>query len=186
VFGDAGGQRQLTIGFGVAFTDAKLTDNFCKIDNSPDCTVPLLGPDGQPVLDDEGEIAVPNEVLAPDGQRLPYSARWKGNLNARYEWAMGDWQPYLQGNLSWQTDSLNDLRTADRAITGTRSGYQIVDLAAGAKKDVWTFELFAQNVFDAAPDLYRYAQCAVQVCGGKLYTYTFEPRTVGFRVGRRF
>jgi len=159
----------LTIGFGLSYNDAKLADDFCRVAGTTDCTAPPG-----------------NSVSAPSGQQLPYTAPWKGNLNARYEWTMGDWDPYLQGNLSFQTDSFNDLRSGDRAITGVRNGYQLVDLSAGVVKDVWTFELFSKNVFDATPDLYRYAQCATQVCGGKLYTYTTQPRTVGFRIGRRF
>ncbi|PTQ12328.1 TonB-dependent receptor [Sphingomonas oleivorans] len=162
----------LTLSAAGAYTDAKLANNFCKIANSPDCSVDT--PDAD------------NEILAPDGARLPTTPKFKGNASARYEWSLGDFGAHLQGSLVYQSSSWNDLRTSDREVFGKRPDYALVDLTAGLTTNLWSVELFAKNVFDSRPDIYRYSECSSSICGGRIYTFTAQPRTIGLRVGRKF
>ena len=61
----------LTLSAGAAYIDAYLSENYCG----------ALNPDGSPVTD----CANPQ---APKGQQLPTTPKFKGNLGARYAWAL--------------------------------------------------------------------------------------------------
>ena len=73
---------------------------------------------------------------------------------------------------------------AEVAALGKRVGqrpspYEV--LRATAKKVVGN-----TRVRDLRPDLYRYAECAIQVCGPEPYITTNQPRTLGVRFGQKF
>ena len=168
----------LTLTGGAAWTDAKLTENYCgKLDVK-----------GNPITDcPVGSVGFPLGPQAPDGTQLPVTPRFKANLTVRYEFALGDYDAHLQAAMVTQTSSWTDLRLIERAIIGKQDGWSSFDLTGGVEQGDWSAELFVQNLTDERASLYRYAQCVETVCGGGgTYTVPNQPRTVGLRLGRKF
>jgi len=173
----------LTLNAGMSYNDAKLRTPFCLIANpSFDCTLP--GPAGET-----------NSLLAPAGSRLPVTAKFKGNALARYEFPVGSWDAHFQTAVNYEGKRLGDLRTGVRAIVGDFKAYTTVDLSIGAKKDNWSVEAFATNLFNSNGVINRTLQCNEQVCGdpggvtasgGKFYSNVIHPRTIGLKVGTKF
>jgi outer membrane receptor protein involved in Fe transport len=173
----------LTFSGGFSFNDAEITKDFCRIANPQfDCTLP--GPAGET-----------NELLAPEGTRLPVSAKFKGNALARYEFPIGDLTGHFQGAVVYEGKRTSDLRLLERDLVGDLPSYTTVDLSAGVKSDRWSVELYARNLFDSKGQVTRTIQCVETTCGdpdgltaigGKFYTVVTTPRTIGLRVGTKF
>ena len=171
---------------GVAFYDAKLTDNYCGFTDE----------DGNPVTD----CADPE---APTGTRLPVTADFKGNLNARYTFDWNGYEPFIQGSVVYEGRRTSDLRILEREILGDMPSYTMFDLSAGIRKDSWTLNLYVKNLFDERAEFNRFTMCAVTVCGnafpgdnvfpappeyanGQIYTVAAQPRTIGLRFSQEF
>ncbi len=168
-----------TLSAGAAFNDAQITRDFCRIANEDfDCTVPAG-----------------NKLLAPAGSRLPTTAKFKGNILARYEFPIGPGTGHLQAGVVHEGRRASDLRTFERAFTGDFPAYTTLDLSAGMKAGTWSAEVYAKNVTDTRGIVLRSFQCLETVCGdpdgltqigGKFYDYVIQPRTIGVRVGTKF
>lgn len=185
----------LTLSAGGSYNDAKITKDFCKFANLEfDCTIPgpdITGPDGDPdgIPDD-------NEQLAPAGTRLPITAKFKGNIVARYDFALGGGlDAHLQAGVVYEGRRTSDLRLVERAITGNLPAYTTVDISAGVSSDRWSLQLFARNLFDKNGAVGKTIQCGETICGdpdgvsaigGKIYTYPTQPRTIGLKLGTKF
>ena len=155
----------LTLTAGMAYTSAKLAQDFCN---------------GAPVCDS-------TNTTAPKGERLPVTPQFKTNATARYEWNIGNLAAHLQGSLVYQSASWSDLLKADRDILGQQPAYTTVDFSGGIVKDNWSVELTLLNAFDTRAQLYRYTECTISVCGpGTTYIVPNKPRTISLRVGTKF
>jgi outer membrane receptor protein involved in Fe transport len=172
-----------TLGAGFSYNNAEITEDFCLIANLQfDCTLP--GPAGET-----------NDLLAPSGTRLPITAKFKGNTNARYEFPIGSLEGHVQGTLVYEGKRTSDLRLFERGLIGSLPSYTTVDLSAGVKSENWSVELYARNLFDSRGQITRTVQCLETTCGdpdgltaigGKFYTVLTTPRTIGLRVGTKF
>ncbi len=60
-----------------------------------------------------------------------------------------------------------------------QAGYSTFSASLGVSKDVWSIELYGENLSDARPDLYKSAN------DGELRVTTSRPRTIGLRVSYR-
>jgi outer membrane receptor protein involved in Fe transport len=171
----------LTLSMGAAVNDAEITEDFCLIANEDfNCSVP---------------IGV-NELLAPAGTRLPLTARFKGNMRARYEFPIrGETQGHVQLAASYEGSRTRDLRLFQQSIYGPLEGYTTIDLSTGIRSGPWSAELFVRNLLDERGALGSTIQCNESICGDpdgitaigpKIYTIVARPRTVGIRIGRRF
>ncbi|MBS1201440.1 MAG: TonB-dependent receptor, partial [Proteobacteria bacterium] len=161
----------LTLAGGAAWIDAKLTQPYC----------------GE--LDEDGNDLdpCPQEPRAPDGQQLPVTPEFKGNLSARYTFAVGGWDAHLQGVVAYVGDRWADLRTEQREILGKIEAYTVADFTTGIARDGYTLELFINNAFDERGQLDRWAQCDAAKCGvSGTYITPVMPRTFGLRFGQRF
>lgn len=154
---------RLTGGF--SWVDAELTDDYRDDFFNPD-------PDAPPA--------------APDGTRLPITPEFKMNLRARYDFQVGTFDAYTQLAGTYQTDSYSDLVEADRQIIGKNDAFGQLDFAAGIERDGWGAEFFVDNLTDERGELFKYAQCATDVCGPNPYVGINQPLTFGVRVNRRF
>src|SRR5262249_56992034 len=77
----------LTLQAGLTVMNPHLSENYCG----------AINPDGSPITDcpiPPGE-APPNNY-APSGTQLPGTSKVKGNLVARYDFPLGNWQSYGQ------------------------------------------------------------------------------------------
>ncbi len=164
----------LTITASGTYTDAHLTTNYCKISNSPDCTMP--GPAGQS-----------NFIRAPIGQQLPVTPDFKGNIVARYEFPAGPYQMHIQGDATYVGSRWPALRTDDRDALGKLPAYTVADFAIGGSRDGFTAEIFLNNAFDSRGSITRFAQCSTVGCAPiGTYDVVTKPRTVGVRFGQKF
>jgi outer membrane receptor protein involved in Fe transport len=110
---------------------------------------------------------------------------------------MGDFNPYIQSALVYQSSAWPDLRvqiptsvnyvsTPIRSLIGKMPGFTTVQLAAGVSHDNWTAEISVQNLFDSHGQLYRYAQCTTQVCGFEPYVVPTQPRLIAVTFSQKF
>ncbi|WP_159015407.1 TonB-dependent receptor [Cognatiluteimonas profundi] len=171
----------LAITSAAAFYDSKLTENYCG----------WLRPNGDPetvcpagTLDPNGDVVSGPE--APAGARLPVTARFKGNVTARYSFDLFGGEAYGQAAVIHQGDRRTDLRTAENNLLGNLPAYTLADLSAGFKKGNWALDFFLKNAFDKRTELARFAECATAVCGNEPYIVTTQPRTFGIRFSQDF
>jgi outer membrane receptor protein involved in Fe transport len=189
----------LQIGAGVAFYDAKLTDNFCgwTDENGKSVTVcpaGTLNPNG--TFDDPTDDFAVDGPEAPDGTQLPVTPKFKGNLIARYNFNIGSFDSFVQGAVVHVGERKSDLRLLERGILGKLDAYTTADLSAGISKNSWSLSVYVNNVFDERADISRFTNCAETVCGaagvvpeypnGQVYTVTNQPRTFGVRFSQEF
>ena len=166
----------LQINAGFAWYDAKLTQDYCADTNAqgnldPDCFLPVAG-------------GPPDRAFS--GTRLPVTAKFKGNVNARYTF---DWQggeAYWQASVAHQGDRTNDLREAQSAVFGKLAAYTLTDLSVGWRKDSWSVDVFLKNAFNTRAQLARFSECAALTCGAESYTVFAQPRTLGVRFSKEF
>ena len=173
----------LTLSGSAAYTHAKLAQDFCG--GPANCA-------GLP-------------IQAPKGTDLPVTPRFKANATARYEFDVKTLRAHVQGSVVYQGSSWSDLLvqaalppTVDptvpgsgvyvpvRAKLGRQHAYATADFTAGLEKDNWWVELALLNAFDTRAELYRYAECTIQVCGDNAYIVPNRPRTVALRFGQKF
>lgn len=153
----------LTLSASGAYTDAKLAKPYCgTIDNT--CNVPL----------------------APKGQALPVTPKFKGNVVARYQFPLGDLEAHVQGSAVYQGASWADLRTVERNILGRQKAYGSFDFAAGIARGNWSLEASIINLFDVRGQNFRYGNCTPQICGATAYILPSRPRTFGLKFGQKF
>jgi iron complex outermembrane recepter protein len=153
----------LTLSGALAYTDARLAQDYCG--GQPTCTPPI----------------------APSGEQLPTTPRFKGNVIARYAFGVGDIEAHLQGAFVYQSQVWEDLRTVERNIIGPQRAYGVADFSAGIAKNGLSVELYLNNAFDRRGDIYSYAECTEAICGPvKVYHYTNHPRTIGLKFGQKF
>jgi iron complex outermembrane recepter protein len=160
----------LTITAGASYTDARLTEEFCKGETPALCGTPGY------------------EEYAPDGEQLPVTPKFKGDITARYTWSLdGGYVANAQAGLVYTGPRWTDLRLVAREGLGEMPSYTTVDLNASVEKDGRTLELFVENVGDNRGVTSRYAECDVTTCGTvAIYNLPVQPRTVGLRFSQRF
>lgn len=164
-----------------AWYDAKLTANYCgwlKPDGKPETVCPAG------TVDPSGEVVDGPQAAA--GTQLPVTPRFKGALNARYTFELGEGEAYWQASLSHASKRRVDMRGAETALLGHLDGYTLVDLSAGWRRESWSVDVFLKNAFDERAQMSRFAQCAALTCGNEPYTVIAQPRTFGVRVSREF
>lgn len=164
-----------------AWYDAKLTENFCgwlKADGKPETVCPAG------TVDPNGDVVDGPQAAA--GTRLPVTPRFKGAVNARYTFDLGEGEAYWQASLSHAGTRRVDMRTAETALLGYLGSYTLVDLSAGWRKNSWSVDVFLKNATDKRAQMSRFAQCAALTCGAEPYTVIAQPRTLGIRVSKEF
>ncbi len=163
-----------TLNGAATYTDSHLTKDYC-------------GPVGVTIC--------PGDADAPKGTPLPVP-KWKTSWTARYEIPFDTFLAHIQGSLIYQSSSWPDLRimaanpvTGDnvpvRAALGLQQAYTIINFTTGLENDQYSFDFFVNNAFDERAQLYRYAECTVQICGAEPYIATNQPRTFGVRLGAK-
>jgi len=158
-----------------------LTSTLCS--NGPPC------PAFDPVTNKQTSF-----LWAPNGTNLPVTPKFKGSLVARYTLPhIGDWEPFFQGSVMYQTQTSSQLRVDQAAVVGKIPAYSLADFRAGASYNKLTAELYLTNAFDRRAQLARFSQSAPTCgCGGPTpvdsqpYIIPAQPRTIGLRVAMRF
>ncbi len=171
----------LTVGGGFSLLNPILTVPYCAYPNQSG------GIQRGSCNDYSGGSPVPMPYGAPTGQQLPNTAKFKGNLTGRYNLSWGEWRPYIQSSLVYQSTMWADLRTEQREALGQQPAFALVDASIGAEKDGIGVELFVNNVFDRVAENYRYAECAATACAPlAVYRNLYKPRLVGVKFSQKF
>jgi outer membrane receptor protein involved in Fe transport len=143
----------------------------------------------QEYCDDPTRCATPGyEQYAPAGQPLPVTPKFKGDVTARYTFALDDgYKANFQASVFHLGSRTADLRAVAAAGLGEEPAYTTADVSAGLEKDKMTGELYVSNVFDKRAILDRYAECDVASCGQiAIYSLPSQPRTIGVKFGQKF
>lgn len=162
--------HNLTLTANAAYTDAKLTANYCG----------TVDAGGNPITD------CPSP-LAPSGTQLPTTPPFKANLTARYTFALGSYQAFAQGTVVTQDAVWSDLRLYQRGLLGQQPGFTTLDVSTGIEQKSYSLEIFAKNVTNETVQLYRYAECTPEICGPfTVYAGLGQPRLIGIKYGQKF
>ncbi len=167
--------HNLTLSGSATYIDAQLQQDFCG---------------GSP-------CSATNLVQAPRGTQLPVTPKFKANATALYEWDIGQFHAHARATVVYQGSSWSDLLTQApipgtttyvpvRGALGLQRAYATADFGVGVAKGPFTAELLVLNAFDTRAQLYRYAECTIQVCGAEPYIVPNRPRTIAIRIGQSF
>jgi outer membrane receptor protein involved in Fe transport len=158
-----------TLSGGFALLDAKLTQEYCA-GTAEDCATPGF------------------EQYAPAGQQLPVTPKFKGDITARYTFAVSaGYKANLQASAVYVGSRTADLRLAAAEALGVEPSYTVADFSAGLEAGNLTYELYVNNAFDKRAVLDRSAECDVSSCGQiAIYNFPNQPRTIGVRLAEKF
>ncbi len=134
-------------------------------------------------FDEDGNIT---EILAPKGSPLPITPDFKANLVGRYDWEMGDFKPYFQGAIAYETSRPSDIRPDVNKVVGEIPAATVLNVAFGIEQESYTLELYIENLTNEDAPLAINTQCTVDVCGGQPYGVRRRPTTVGLRFSQDF
>ncbi len=120
-------------------------------------------------------------VFGLAGDKLPYSARFTGNLSIQKDFPLnGEWSGFAGGMLSY-VGARQDVFPVASAERQYLPAYAKQDVRVGAKSQDWTVNLYMNNVAD------RRGVIAGGI--GNVIPYSFyliQPRTVGLNIARQF
>jgi iron complex outermembrane recepter protein len=119
-------------------------------------------------------------VLGSDGDRLPLSSRFSGNVSFEQSFPLvSQWLGYVGGTLSYVGERIGNFEpTAPRQVL---PGYAKTDFRAGVRNDSWNVNLFADNVADRRGVL-EGGLDNVNTAG----YYYIQPRTIGLSLSKSF
>jgi iron complex outermembrane receptor protein len=159
-----------TLSAAATYLDGQLQQNYCA-----------LLPDGS-----QTTVCSGADLLAPAGSRLPVTPHIKGDLTARQEFRMMNWDSYWQIAMVHQGSAPQDMRTVEGSIIGELPAYTSFDLSAGVQFPMFNLDFFIRNATDERGELYRYTECQIANCGAQYYIVPIQPRTFAVRVSREF
>ena len=176
----------LTVTAGATRLDPKMTQDFCVSTDETGNAIPLS--------------TCPLQNAVPSGTQLPATPKFKGNVTARYNFPIGDYQAHVQGAFVYQTQSTSALAPAWADLLGEQPAYGLADFLAGVARGNISLELFVNNAFDRRAQLYRYSECptfspaltgdtttlGTPLCGLHPRVGVNTPRTFGLRFSQRF
>jgi iron complex outermembrane receptor protein len=123
------------------------------------------------------DFVLPNGLLSvPDGTQLPNVPKWKFNILGRYDFSVSGLPWYAQVNWSFTGKSTSEI-TANRF---PQDSYNIVNLRTGIDKETWGVDLYVNNLFDEAAELYVHPRQY------ELTVVTNRPLSYGLRYWMRF
>jgi hypothetical protein len=126
-----------------------------------------------------------NSVIAYSGTRLPVSARFKGNVIARYELHVADHDGFLQTAVVGQTNVVPVLQTSQAIQIGRQPGYATFDLSGGVHIRQVDLALFVLNAFDRRAESVRFGECPFGVCAARI-VLPVPPRSFGVTISEKF
>jgi outer membrane receptor protein involved in Fe transport len=117
------------------------------------------------------------DVFGPEGTELANSPELQFNVRARYEWAWGEYNPYVGGAVQYQDESYSSANTVNRYLMPSWTTW---DAALGVSKDAWNAEFYVVNLTNEDASLYTTASQFI------VAEVPIRPRTMGLRFGYSF
>jgi outer membrane receptor protein involved in Fe transport len=115
--------------------------------------------------------------IAGEGSELALAPKLQYNLSGRYQWTMGDRDPYAQLVYAFTDDQFSSIVVHNRF---PQDSYNTIDAALGVDMENLTVELFGENLTDERAELF------VNSLDTDLRITTNRPRTLGVRVSWDF
>jgi outer membrane receptor protein involved in Fe transport len=130
-------------------------------------------------FNDTEMVRVPQGVtdIATPGSRLALAPELQFNVSGRYQWSVGEYDPYVQLVYAYTDDQFSSIVVDNRFRQGS---YNTADAAIGFDMENLTVELFAENLTDERAELF------VNSLDTDLRITTNRPRTIGIRLSRDF
>jgi len=121
-----------------------------------------------------------------DGDRLPFSPKFSGNISADYEWALsGSATAFVGGNLRMVSQQAAGFDSTFRTAFGRQPqipGYEAIDLRAGVELERFTVTAFVRNLTDSG----GLTSLAAFTPGLPISVAAIRPRTFGVTLGANF
>jgi outer membrane receptor protein involved in Fe transport len=162
--------EHLTLSAGWNWISAEFTTSFCGTNS-----------DGSII-----ESCAPQSAKTPKGTELPVTPKFKGNLTARYEFVVKDFNSFFQASVLDQSSTSATADVSQNALFGTIGGFNTADFSAGFGKGNWKVQAYIENAFDRRGELTRFAQCAFAVCQSNYHAYPTTPENFGIKFGEKF
>ncbi len=130
-------------------------------------------------FNDTEMVRVPPSVtdIAGEGSELALAPRLQFNVSGRYQWTMGDYDPYAQVIYAFTDEQYSSIVVANRFL---QDSYNTVDAALGVRWENLNVELFAENLTDERAELF------INSLDTDLRITTNRPRTIGARLSWDF
>jgi outer membrane receptor protein involved in Fe transport len=174
---------------GFALINTELTEHYCgfvdengRVETRNPCPDWDNANEGG-VDEDPLTTAVPPQAFK--GTELPVTPKLKANLTLRQEFTLGSFDSWWRASMVYQGERRADLRDFENSLLGEQPSYELVDVSLGVSKNNYTLELFVDNLTDERNVLYRFVQCAEDVCL-QPYHVTTPPRTIGLKFSQKF
>jgi outer membrane receptor protein involved in Fe transport len=167
----------LTVNLAGSYNQGELTNSPQLINN-----IPGDPKEGQPITESciNGSctlVATVEDVFGAEGTELANAPELQFNVRARYEWAWGDFNPYVAGAVQYQDESYSSANTVNRYLMPSWTTW---DAALGVSKDAWNAEFYVVNLTDEDASLYTTASQFI------IAEVPIRPRTMGLRFGYSF
>ena len=164
------------------YLDAKLTQDFC---GSYVPGTQMLATSCPNQKNSFADGTVTYGPLATAGTKLPVVPDFKGNVIARYNFGLADWNSNVQAAYVYQTSSSPLLYPVFNQHLGDMPAYGLLNLSTGIERNGTQIQLFLSNTFDKLGQLTRFAQCTPTTCT-QPYVIPVQPRTIELRFGQKF
>jgi iron complex outermembrane receptor protein len=126
-------------------------------------------------------------VFGDEGSHLAQSPPFQGSLRLRYEWAVGNYQAFVQAIGTHTASSLAYVGiippiapVGSTHINYTDPGYSTLDASLGISRDNWTAQIYGQNITDTRGIVFTSASQAIET------QTVIRPRVLGLKVGYKF
>jgi outer membrane receptor protein involved in Fe transport len=117
------------------------------------------------------------DVFGTPGTEMANAPQLQFNIRARYDWAWGEYKPYVGAAVQYQDESYSSATTVNRYV---QPSWTTMDASVGVSKDAWNAELYCTNLTDENESLYTTASQFIIV------EVPMRPRTIGLRFGYNF
>jgi len=112
------------------------------------------------------------------GDELAFAPGYQGNLAARKEWGLSSGNTgHWQAQMTVSDSSFSDIMQPNRAV---QDKYSLFNVRAGVSNDMWTAEVYIDNLMDKRADVSNTFIFDRQRVG------IVKPRTLGFRYKKSF
>src|SRR5260370_6424377 len=119
-------------------------------------------------------------MFGTSGARLPYTSRFSGEVSVDQRFPIGDVTGSLGAVTSYVGDRFGNFSGSASAPRQAIPKYVQTDLRAGVEYHTWTYNLFANNVFDKRRLLYGPLDTSPPAL---IYV---PPRTIGLNIAHIF
>jgi outer membrane receptor protein involved in Fe transport len=172
----------------MSYNDATQSDSPCLRDHSNNCITSYYS------VVTQAPKQVVNALGSP-GTPTAYSPKFQGNLRARYDWTVDDYNWFWQLGVLYVGSMFNNVNT-DPSVNGDdpskiayinttlfrfkQDSYTTADASFGVAKDAWSVSFFAQNLTNKDSSIFTSTAQFVKT------EVPLRPRVLGARLGIKF